>query len=300
MRLSSGGALLAIMFGASGIAAAQPAAKPRAALRATVEAVQLSASVERGKQIVPLAPGMELRDGDRVNTGERSRLVLKLADGSTMKLGERGSLFVDRMLVRDDGVFEAALFVAEGAFRFATAALDRFAGKRDVSIAVNNVTAGIRGTDLWGKSTPESEIICVIQGRVEVMPPGERPFTLDQPLSYYTLEGTLSRAVASVPADRFAEWAAETEEAPGHGVASRGGKWKVTVASVRKSGEALDIYNQLRRAGYPAEVVPAKAGDSRVYGVHISNFDSEKDAKAAVEALKGQADLAKHDYKIGM
>jgi SPOR domain/FecR protein len=299
MRLSVGSALLAIMVGASG-AAAQTAAKPRAAPRASVEAVQLSASVERGKQIVPLGPGMELRDGDRVNTGERSRLVLKLADGSTMKLGEKGSLFVDRMLVRDDGVFEAALFVAEGAFRFTTAALDRFAGKRQVSVAVNNVTAGIRGTDLWGKSTPESEIVCVIQGSVEVMPPGEKPFTLDQPLSYYTLEGTLSRPVASVPADRFAEWAAETEEAPGQGVADREGKWKVTVASVRKSGEALDVYNQLRKAGYPAEIVPAKAGDARVYGVRISNFESEKDAKAVVEALKARADLAKHDYKVGM
>ena len=295
MRLSAGSALLAIMVAASG-AEAQTAAKPRA----SVEAVQLSASVERGKQIVPLGPGMELRDGDRVNTGERSRLVLKLADGSTMKLGEKGSLFVDRMLVRDDGVFEAALFVAEGAFRFTTATLDRFAGKRQVSVAVNNVTAGIRGTDLWGKSTSDNQIVCLIRGNVEVAPPGERPFTLDQPLSFYALEGTTSRAVATVPADRFAEWAAETEEAPGRGVAGRGGKWKVTVASARKSGEALDVYNQLRKAGYPAEIVPEKAGDARVYGVRISNFESEKDAKAVVEALKAQADLAKHDYKVGM
>jgi hypothetical protein len=300
MRLSAGAALLAILFGASGVAAAQPAAKSGQAPRASVEAVQLSASVERGKQVVPLGPGMELRDGDRVNTGERSRLILKLVDGSTVKLGERSSLFVDRIQVRNDGVFEAALFVAEGAFRFTTAALDRFAGKRQISIAVNNVTAGIRGTDLWGKSTPESEIVCVIQGSVEVSPPGEKPFTIDQPLSYYTLEGTVSRPVASVPADRFAEWAAETEEAPGQGVSRPGGRWKVTVASVRKSGEALDVYNQLRRAGYPAEIVPAKAGDARIYSVRISNFESEKDAKAVVEALKAQADLAKHDYKVGM
>jgi hypothetical protein len=299
MRLSAGSALLAIMVGASG-AEAQTAATPRAAPRASVEAVQLSASVERGKQVVPLGPGMELRDGDRVNTGERARLVLKLADGSTMKIGEKGSLFVDRMLVRDDGVFEAALFVAEGAFRFTTAALDRFAGKRQVSVAVNNVTAGIRGTDLWGKSTSDNQIVCLIRGNVEVAPPGETPFTMDQPLSFYALEGTTSRAVATVPADRFAEWAAETEEAPGQGVAGRDGKWKVTVASVRRSGEALDVYNQLRRAGYPAEIVPAKAGDARVYGVRISNFESERDAKAVVEALKAQSGLAKHDYKVGM
>jgi hypothetical protein len=34
--------------------------------------------------------------------------------------------------------------------------------------------------------------------------------------------------------------------------------------------------------------------------VRIPNFESEKDAKFAVEALKGQAGLAKHDYKVGM
>ena len=75
---------------------------------------------------------------------------------------------------------------------------------------------------------------------------------------------------------------------------------KVTVASVKKSGEAFDIYNQLRRAGYAAEIVPAKVGDVRIYSVRLSGFESEKDAKSVVEALKGQAELAKYDYKVGM
>lgn len=300
MRLSIGSALVAITLAASGVAAAPSGAKSRAAPPATVESLQLSAAVERGRQIVPLTPGFELKEGDRVNTGARSRLILKLADGSAMALGERGSLFFDRAQVREDGIFDAALFVAEGAFRFTTAALDRFAGKREVSIAVNNVTAGIRGTDLWGKSTKESDIVCVIQGSVEVTPPGEKPFTLDEPLSFYALEGNLSKPVASVPLDTLKGWAAETEEEPGQGVASRGGKWRVTVASVRKSGEAFDIYNQLRKAGYAAEIVPAKAGDARVYSVRLSGYESEKDAKSVVAALKGEAALAKYDYKVGM
>lgn len=300
MRLSIGSALVAITLAGSGVAAAQSGAKSRAApAPATVESLQLSASVERGRQIVPLTPGFELKEGDRVNTGARSRLILKLADGSTMALGEGGSLFFDRARVREDGIFDAALFVAEGAFRFTTAALDRFAGKREVSIAVNNVTAAIRGTDLWGKSTKESDIVCIIQGSVEVTPPGEKPFALDQPLSFYALEGTLSKPVETVPADRLRGWAAETEEEPGQGVASRGGKWKVTVASVKKSGEAFEIYNQLRKAGYAAEIIPSKAGDVRVYSVRLSSFESEKDAKSVAGALKGQAELAKYDYKVG-
>jgi FecR protein/SPOR domain len=294
MRLSIGAALAAIALVTSGFAA-EP--KPRPASVGAVESLQLSASVERGRQIMPLAPGMEIKAGDRINTGPGSRLELKLADGSTLKLGQGGSLFFDKAQVREDGLFEAALFVAEGAFRFTTGALS---GKRNVTIAVNNVTAGIRGTDLWGKSTKESDIVCVIQGSVEVTPPGERPFTLDQPLSYYALEGNLSKPVVTALADTFREWAAETEQEPGKGVATRNGKWKVRVAAVKKSGEAFEIYNALRKAGYPPEIVPEKAGEARVYGVRLSNFESEKDAKSVVEALKSQADLAKYQFKVGM
>ncbi|HTQ73979.1 MAG TPA: FecR domain-containing protein [Burkholderiales bacterium] len=298
MRLSTSCVLLAVAAAASGVAVAQ--SKSRAAPTATVESTQLSGSLERGQQIVPLAPGMELREGDRVNTGPRAKLLLKLADGSTVKLGERASLFFDKAKVRDDGVFDAALFVAEGAFRFTTALVEKFRGKRQVVITVNNVTAGIRGTDLWGKSTKEIDLVCLIEGSVEVTPPGEKPFTMDQPLSYYQLEANLSKPVATVLADTFREWAAETEQDPGQGVASRRGKWKVSVAAVKKSGDALDIYNALRKAGYPAEIVPEKAGAERVYVVRLSNFESQKDARSAVEALKGEADLAKYQYKVGM
>jgi hypothetical protein len=60
-------------------------------------------------------------------------------------------------------LFRAALNVLEGAFRFTTdvAAKTR---KREVSIRAAQVTAGIRGTDLWGRSRPGNEIVCLIEG----------------------------------------------------------------------------------------------------------------------------------------
>jgi hypothetical protein len=300
MRLSIS-ALMAIALGASGAAAAQSTAKSSPARPlAVVESVQLSASVERGKATFPLAPGMELKSGDRVNTGAKSRLVVKLADGSTIKLGEQGSIFFDRMGIRDGNVFEAAIFAAEGAFRLAVDKLAKAVAERELSVAVNTVNVGVRGADLWGKSTADSQIVCLIQGNIEVTPPGEKPFTMDQPASFYALEGTSSRAVATVLPNRLTEWAMETEEEPGRGVASRAGKWKVTVGSSKKSSEAFDIYNELRKAGFPAEIVPTKAGDARVYSVRLSNFESEKDAKFVVETLKARPELAKHDYKVGM
>src|SRR5262249_11270938 len=108
MRMSIGCALLAMLL-ASGGAAAQTAAGSKAAppaALATVELVQLSASVERGKQLVPVGPGTELREGDRINTGAQSRLLVRLADGSYVSMGEKGSVFLDRVQVRD-GIFDA-------------------------------------------------------------------------------------------------------------------------------------------------------------------------------------------------
>jgi len=297
MRLSVA-AFLAFALCAGGPAAAQTKSRP--APIASVESVQLSASVERGKQVLPIAPGMELKEGDRVNTGARGRLVLKLAEGSTVKLGEKASLFFDKAKMRDDGVFDAALFVAEGAFRFTTGALGKLAGKREVTIAVNNVTAGIRGTDVWGKSTQQSDIVCLIEGSVEVTPPGERPFTLDQRYSFYALEGNLSKPVETVSADKMSAWAAETDLEAGQGVATRDGKWKIFAAGFKKSSEALEAYNALRRAGYPAEFLPEKSGEARAYTVRLSGFALEKDAKSVVEALKAQPELAKYPYKVGM
>ncbi|HET7199226.1 MAG TPA: SPOR domain-containing protein [Burkholderiales bacterium] len=302
MRLTIGLALLALALGASGVATAQSKAKSnssRAVPLATVELVQASAAVERGRIVAPLAPGSELNNGDRINTGARSRVILKFADGSTMQLGEQGSFFFDRMGVRGDGVFEAAIFVAEGTFRFTTGALEKFAGKREVSIAVNTVNVGVRGADLWGKSTSQSQIVCLVAGSVEVTPPNESPLTLSQPMSFYTLEGTVSRAVATVLADQFRAWAAETEAQPGQGVASRGGKWKVTVASGKKFAEALDVYNEMRKTGYAAEVAPEKLKDQRVYSVRLANFETKKDAETIAADLKRDAGLAKYQYKVG-
>jgi len=294
---------VALALGITGAAMAQSVSKsrpPRSTPLAMVEAVQLSASVLRGGVSTPLAPGMELGSRDQVRTGPQSRVVLRTADGSAVKLGEQGSFFLDNARMRDDNVFEAAMRITAGAFRFTTEALEKFGGRREVNITVKTVTAGIRGTDLWGKSTSDSQIVCLIAGTIEVTSPGERPFTMDQPLSFYALEGELSRAIARVPPDQFREWAAETETQPGRGVSKRGGKWKVAIASGEKHNDALRIYDELRKAGYPAEIVPSKVGEKRVYGVRLSNFETKQDAEFVADNLKRQAGFARYDYKVAM
>lgn len=299
-QFSIGAALAAVALGATGAALGQSESKSKAAAAplAVVEALQMPAWVERGGASTPLVPGMELRDRDQLKTGANSRLLLRMADGSLVKLGEKGSLGLDGMRLRRDSVFEAALKVAQGAFRFTTQAAAKFRGKREVSISIATVTAGIRGTDLWGKSAPDREIVCLIEGRIEVTPPGENPIGMDQPLSFYIRDKGQSRPLAPVPMEQLKEWAAETEPQPGQGISKRGGKFRIT-ASGLAYGQAQALYDDLRRAGYPAEIIPARLKDKRVYNVRLSNFETRQDAESVAGKLKEDASFGQHEYRVG-
>ena len=177
------------IFLLAGIASIAPAALAQPA--AVVEGVQMPAWVERTEggsvRRAPLAVGMELKSGDAVKTGAGSRALVRLSEGSSVKLGENGSLHISQMEPQLAGVFVAALRVLEGAFRFTTDALAK-QRRREVSIRVATVTAGIRGTDLWGKSAPDRQIVCLIEGRIEVGAEGEKPAVMDQARQFYRRE----------------------------------------------------------------------------------------------------------------
>jgi FecR protein/SPOR domain len=262
-----------------------------AAPAAVVAGVQMPTWAERavagGIRRIPLSPGMELRGGDEVRTGAGSRVYLKLAEGSLVKLGENASLRILELSPDRGGFFRAALNVLEGAFRFTTDALAK-ERRRDVSIRVATVTAGIRGTDLWGKSDREDrQIVCLIEGRIEVGAEGEAPVTMDQERQFYRREKGQTAPIGFVEPAQLVQWAQQTEIADGQGAARLGGKWRVTLATAATQSEALDVYGQLRTAGYAAEIHPAKAGEQRVYHVRIAGLPTKADAEALAAQLRG-------------
>jgi hypothetical protein len=264
----------------------------QAASAAVVEGVQMPAWVERAEvgamRRTPLAPGAELRGGDEVRTGSGARLYIKLAEGSLVKLGENASLRILELAPDRGGLFRAALNVLEGAFRFTTDLLAK-ERRRDVSIRVATVTAGIRGTDLWGKSAPEREIVCLIEGKIEVGAEGETPVLMDQPRQFYQRVKGETQPVGLVDATQLAQWARETEIAEGIGAARLGGKWKLTLARAATQGGALEVYDRLRDAGYAAEIFPVKAKDGHDYLVRIARLATQADAEALAERLRGTA-----------
>jgi hypothetical protein len=272
---------------------AQPVATPaRSAPRALVEAVQMPAWVERGSARIPLAPGMELQARDQLRTGANSKLLVKMAEGSLVRLGENGTLKLDRMDQGKDRVFAAALNVLAGAFRFTTDALQA-RRRRDINITIATVAAGIRGTDLWGKAAADRDIVCLIEGKIEVRRGQDQPIQMDQPLSLYIApRDAPSLPVAPIDPEQLKIFAAETQIAPGSGAAQRGGKWKVIAASVATRAEALELYDALRAAGYAAEIRPALLRERRIYIVRLAQLPSRAEAAALADSIRGKMGVA--------
>jgi hypothetical protein len=285
-------ALMTALAAAACTAAAQDAPKRAAPPQAVVEAVQMPAWVERGGLRVPLAPGMPLRANDELRTGADARLLVKLADGSSVKLGEAAQLRLATIRTGSDNVFVSAMNVLQGAFRFTTDALAK-ARRRDVTVTVATVTAGIRGTDLWGKAAADRDIVCLIEGRIEVSRQGDPTITMDQPLSFYIApRGQPAQPVAPVNPDQLRQWATETEIADGKGAARRGGRWKVVLASGESENEVLAVYQAVRAAGYAAELQPRRVEGRRAYDVRIASLPSQAEAEALAGRLAGQYGVA--------
>ena len=245
----------------------------------TVEAVQYPAWLERGGNAVPLTPGTTLQADDKLRTGANARVQLKVGEGSTVKLGENAQFVIER--VEDRGVFRAALSVITGAFRFTTDAF-RKGQRRDIAIHVKNVTAGIRGTDLWGKSTGERDLVCLLEGKISVGAEGHPTVTLDQPLDFYQKPRDGDPIVAKVDQKQVDIWSRETEISKDGPAGRAGGRWRVTAAEFQSRDEALAMNRLLRANGYPSEV--GKRGE-RVTVV-VAGISGEAEARSLAGNLK--------------
>ena len=271
---------LEILFSLALVVAASSALATPAAV---VDAVQMPAWIERAGKQMPAAPGMELIATDTLRTGAGARLYIKLAEGSILRLGENAKLALLDLVPERGGVFRAALDVLAGAFRFTTEALAK-PRPRDFKLRVSTVTIGIRGTDLWGRSTPQDEIVCLIEGKIEVAAVDEKPILMDQPRQFYQRDKGKTQPLSVITPEKLAELARETEIETGKGAARRGGKWKVTLVQADSKAAAGALLEKLHAAGYAAE---SKAQGKR-YVVRIAQLPSKAEADALAAKLRGQ------------
>ena len=259
----------------------------QAAPDAVVEGLQLPAWITRDGKRQPIAIGTQLKSNDEVATGGNSRLLLRLGDGSMVKLGENGKLKLSDLVQRPrEGFIAATLRVLEGAFRFTTEAAVKNRGKRDITVQFPTVTAGIRGTDIWGKNLGDREVLVLIEGKITVTRSGDQPVQMKDPLTYLQAPNKGSATVEAVQADQLKAWAAETEIADGSGALRKGGRWKLYLGSFQHQLQALSLYDGLRREGYPVRIQPQQGEGGQIYRVRLAGFSTEQEANALGARLK--------------
>jgi FecR protein len=235
-----------------------------------IEALQLPAWLTRGGLTVPATPSTPLQVGDELRTGKGARMLLQLNEGSAVRLGENAT-FVIAAAERKSGVFSAALSVVEGAFRFTTKALAK-AQQRDVRIRVaNNATIGIRGTDLWGRGRGDKDIVCLIEGKIDVTGNNNRTLRLDQPLQFFQSTRTAPpEPIGFIDPKLLSQWALETDIAEGRGT-SANGNWKIVIDGFASRNDLLAMSRLLRESGYATDKT---ANNSLTIGQIASEMDA--------------------------
>ena len=251
----------------------------------TIEKLQTPAWVERNGVKRPAWAGMRLHSGDQLFTGADARVQLRLDEGSLVKLGENAEFHL-RTFARPAGKttrFSGFLDVLKGAFRFTTTAISR-RHQRDLSVRIAAVTAGIRGTDVWGKAAEDRDIVCLIEGRIEVRRGSDAPFTMSDPLTFYIApKDAPALPVAPVDPEQLRLWARETETQTFGAVLSAGGRWAVQLSSHITQAFALSEMRALQEAGIPGDVETATVGDRTWYRLVIKGFENRDEASVFAE-----------------
>lgn len=261
-----------------------------AAAPATVEAVQAPAWRDRDGFTLPLAAGMELKSGDVVRTGPGARTYLMLAEGSRVKLGEGARFAIHSRSMQPEKTFRGALDVLAGAFRFTTGKLKK-ALPRDVAIRVGTATIGIRGTDLWGRTNADGDMVALLEGRIEITRAGQST-ELAQPLTYYDAPRGQAAAVKPLDPEVFRTLARQTEILAGDGASRSKGKWHVLAATAESEVAALERYDQVREAGFAARIRPRAAeGAGWSYEVLSGAFAGADEAAVAAARLTAATGL---------
>ncbi len=281
---------VAVASGLAATALPAQAAKARADINTlTVEAVQMPAWTTQAGLRVPLSPGDSVTTAQEVETAAGAALVLRMPEGSIIKLGEKSRLGIQRLEVDPaDGYMavrsEMKLF--EGFFRFATSAVAKVVGERQIDLNLRTATIGIRGTDFWSMTDAVHDATCLFEGQVDLATRDQGALTLDKPTAFWArfFEKPV-QPVGNATPDELNKFLKSTELKPGSGVAVAGGRWRVVAAAAPTAHAAAVIAARLRAEGYPVQIKQKAMGSRPVHEVRINSLATRADATAVLAKI---------------
>ncbi|WP_457597365.1 FecR domain-containing protein [Hydrogenimonas sp.] len=133
-----------------------------------VTALQGRATLFRGQSAEPLKLGARLLEKDRIETKERSRVQIRMKDGTVLTMGADSRLTIRRYDYDGTADSEATFGMTEGFFRSITGKIGKIAPKR-FHLETANATIGIRGTEIAIQASPaKGDRIACIRGAIFV------------------------------------------------------------------------------------------------------------------------------------
>jgi len=260
-----------------------------------VQSLQMPAWYQRGGVSYPLSPGDRLQSGDIIKTGTDSRVLMRLSEGSIVKLGADTTFDIKDMkdANQSGNVFEALLKVVRGAFRFTTTELGKSI-PRKVDVGIGHVTVGIRGTDIWGRSKDGEDLFALLEGKVTVQRDQEPAFSMEQPSTYIVAqEGKPTTPVQKADSATVNTLAQQTELQSGDGVISIDGQWSVNLVSLQNEAAGNTLLEQLHQAGYAASSQSAEVNGRQWQRIRIEGFISRKDAESFASKIDNRFGIHK-------
>jgi hypothetical protein len=264
-------------------------------LAAQVDELQVPAWVEHAGKRQPVHAGTPLVESDVVETGKGGRLIIQLADGSFVKLGEETRLALTALREEEtpQSTLTGLLDVVKGVFRYTAGTLGPMP-RRDLQVKVASTTLGIRGTDVWGRSKDGAATVCLIEGKITLNQPGLAELTMDQPLTFFVAprDGE-PQPIAPVDPEKLKQWSAETELVLGRGVILPGGGWVVQLGSHESEAAARKIEARLLADGVPVEFTTVQLKDRTFHRLRVGGFDTQQDAKYFADKLRARPGIPK-------
>jgi hypothetical protein len=261
----------------------------------TVEALQLPAWVQASNgQRRPADPGMPLRAGDKAISGAGSRLLLRMGDGSVIRLGEQTEFLIRSLDTHTPGVAmpseqKGAFKLAAGTLRYTTDPISLARGnRRELGIELATASAHAQGTDIWSQSNADQDAVFLLDGKAEVVRDAKPAVVLDKPGALWNVyTGEREKPADQATPAQWAKFLAQTDLQAGGGVLLQGGRWRTVAATLNGAAEANALQARLQAAGYPAQT---KAKDGR-HEVRINQLATREDAEALLKRLRSDPAL---------
>jgi hypothetical protein len=267
-----------------------------------VEAVQMPAWAEGKNWRRAIAPGSMVLANETIETGAGAGLVLSLAEGSVIRLGEKTRLGVNALQVNSENgmsQIDSKLKLFQGFFRFATSAVSKIVGQRKVELQLASSTAGIRGTDFWAMSDEVHDAACIFEGRIDINTPNQGTVSLSEPTAFWSnfFDKPAEPAGKATP-QQLQKFLNSTELTPGSGVATITGKWRVVSGQFANLNAAKAQSELLQKAGYSSSVNALGTSGKTGYEVSIGRLAGPDDANAVatkISLLSGQQAITRMD-----